>query len=363
LTQDRFVKGFEVIPGDATIVHHVLAYSDNTGKMAQLDAQDPLPGFSGGGTSSATLVGAWVPGSIPEFLPSGMGYKLKANCDIVLQIHYPSGSAGKKDKTKIKFYFANGTNLREVSNVPVLNHITNITNGPLFIPANTTKTFFEEYSLPAIAKISVLGVAPHMHLIGRSIKCYAENNINGTILPLINIPEWDFHWQGSYYFKHPQVVTGNYTLKAEAYYDNTDNNPDNPSSPPIDVKLGEQTTDEMMLVYFQYLTYAKDDELIDMDTVLSTKVNQLPEHIQNNTFLIKSNPVGTSFTIQVPQGVVVDGLTLYTITGLIQKQWRNTETDQNEQYNVDDCPPGIYLLQLRSGNTLLTQKFIKAETN
>ncbi len=55
-------------------------------------------------------------------------------------------------------------------------------------------------------------------------------------------------------------------MYSEATYDNTVNNPENPNSPPADVDVGENTTDEMMLFYFSYLPYKAGDENIVVDT-------------------------------------------------------------------------------------------------
>jgi hypothetical protein len=106
----KYIKGFELIPGNRQIVHHILVYADTTGICANLDAQDPNIGylsFGGVGSSSAQLIGLWVPGAEPQFYPNGMGLRLPANADIVFQIHYPGGTNGQQDSTKINFFFSN----------------------------------------------------------------------------------------------------------------------------------------------------------------------------------------------------------------------------------------------------------------
>jgi hypothetical protein len=64
LTEDRFVSAVDVLPGDRSIVHHVILYLDTTGQSEKLDEADPGPGYtcyggpgidagiSGGGTFS-----------------------------------------------------------------------------------------------------------------------------------------------------------------------------------------------------------------------------------------------------------------------------------------------------------------------
>jgi hypothetical protein len=203
LSTGRFLSGMEVIPGNRQVVHHVLVYSDSTGASLPLDAKDPEPGyinFGGPGIPNAPLVGAWVPGSTPSLYPNSMGMRLPPKGYLVVQVHYPSGMTGKTDSTKINLFFTkSNSGIRQVYSIPILNHQTNMTDGPLAIPKNTVKTFHEKITINQ--EISLLSVGPHMHLIGRSIKVAAVKPFTGDTIKLINIPNWDFHWQGSYSFK------------------------------------------------------------------------------------------------------------------------------------------------------------------
>ncbi|OWY23393.1 hypothetical protein C7N43_03295 [Sphingobacteriales bacterium UPWRP_1] len=266
LLQNRYITAIEVVPGNPEIVHHVLVFYDTSGDCAGLDAADPLPGyagFGGVGSNSAVLIGLWAPGALPYYYPSGMGSNLPANSYIVLQVHYPAGSQGNQDNTTVNFKLSNAPGTRNASIAPVLNHTTSLTNGPLVIPANTVKTFYASFNVPFNA--TILSVAPHMHLVGTSIKSYAVTPTQDTI-PLIDIPHWDFHWQGQYTFTKAIKIPAGSVLKAEAVYDNTIANPHNPNNPPQPVSAGEATTDEMMLVFFTYLSYQTGDENIVLDT-------------------------------------------------------------------------------------------------
>ena len=183
-----------------------------------------------------------------------------------MQIHYPAGSNGQLDSTRLKLYYNSNPSPREVRIEPILYHSSPVlTNGPLTIPANTTRTFNEQFTIPIIYNASVLSVAPHMHLIAESVKVWA-NRSNGDTVRLIDIPHWDFHWQAAYYFQKPIHLPAGTVLYGEATYDNTVNNPNNPNTPPQDVGLGESTTDEMMLFFFVYLVYQPGDENILVDT-------------------------------------------------------------------------------------------------
>lgn len=256
------ITAVEVVPGNKSMVHHVLVYQDNSSTPAQLDAADPLPGYSnfgGVGSPSAKLIGAWVPGSSPMVFPAGTGIPIPANGQIVIQVHYPAGSTNKTDSTRINLTFGSG-GLREIALDPALNHYTNL-NETLAIPPGQVKSFYAERTLPV--PVTLLSVAPHMHLLGKSIKVYAVKPGNDTV-PLIHIPKWDFAWQGAYEFKRAKTFPAGTKIRAEAVYDNTTSNPWNPSNPPQWVYAGEATTDEMMVVYFSYLvpSFAADTNMV-----------------------------------------------------------------------------------------------------
>jgi hypothetical protein len=268
LTADKYVTSMEVLPGNTGIVHHVLLFEDTASTVDNLDANDPGPGytcFGGVGSSTAKLIGGYTPGQTADNLPAGMGIKLNTNTRLIAQIHYPQGSDGQLDSTRFSFKFSS-TSLREVTIAALLNE-TKLINGPLYIPANTVQSFTERYQIPPV-NFSVISVLPHMHLLGQAIKSYSISTVGDTT-KLINIPSWEFHWQGSYYFRHPVKVPASSTLYAQAMYDNTTNNPENPNSPPVDVQWGEQTTDEMMMVFFGFLPYMPGDENIVIDTSTS----------------------------------------------------------------------------------------------
>jgi hypothetical protein len=240
---------------------------------------------------------------------------------------------------------------------PILNHSTSLTTGPLFIAANQTKTFYGEYTIPAIyGKISMLQVAPHMHLIGRSMQsnAIAPGNIN---IPIIKINNWNFMWQGGYDFQQIQVIPVSTTLYFEAFYDNTLNNPFNPSSPPVNVAEGEATTDEMMMIYFTYTGYQPGDENIIIDSTLITNLNQ-PKKATENNISVYPNPVTTQeILFSAPE---MEGkkciVSLTDLTGRAVLNQEITVNKYNNQINLPLMNNGMYILLLKFDNTIYTQK-------
>lgn len=371
---DKYITELEVIPGNRAIVHHVLVFQDASSTCITLDNNDPGPGytnFGGVGSSTATLIGAWVPGMSALSMPSGMGIKLSANANLVLQVHYPTGSQGLSDSTRILLKFSDGSSsIRTVSIAPALNHGTGngtnggITNGPLFIPANTVKTFYSAFKIPAV-DVTALNVGPHMHLIGKSVKSYAVTPSSDTI-PLIKIDNWDFHWQGNYNFKNLIRIPANSFLYGEATYDNTINNPHNPSNPPLDVTKGEGTTNEMMLIYFSYLPYQSGDEnIIQPDVYLGTE-NLNPGGIVQSLQLydVYPNPSVDNATISwyLPYNSSVK-IDILSIDGRIVKSYNQSSAQMNGfglyQTNMGNLPPGEYLIRLSTTREVRLKKLIK----
>ena len=68
---------------------------------------------------------------------------------------------------------------------------------------------------------------------------------------LIDIRDWDFHWQDVYRFASPIALPAGTTVAMEYVYDNSVANRRNPSRPPHRVTYGQKTTDEMGEVWLQ----------------------------------------------------------------------------------------------------------------
>jgi hypothetical protein len=76
---------------------------------------------------------------------------------------------------------------------------------------------------------------------------------------LIWIKDWDFDWQGQYVYKSPVKLPAGTKVEMIYTYDNTADNPRNPSNPPQRVRRGEQTTDEMGITFISVMPYNLGD--------------------------------------------------------------------------------------------------------
>ena len=249
--ENRYVSAIEVRPGNRRVVHHVIAYLDTTGKGRELDAQDPGPGYStfgGVGFRASGSIGGWAPGNFPSRLPDGLGIPLPKGADVILQVHYNKSGKSETDRTKVGIYFAKEPIKKRVRSAPVIKLA-------LRIPPNDSN-YVVHASLPVPLGATVYRVMPHMHLLGRDMKVTATLP-DGTIVPMVHVPDWDFNWQTTYTFKEPLHLPPGSRVDLEAHYDNSSNNPVNPHNPPKLVTWGEQTSDEMCVAF---LTFTADAE-------------------------------------------------------------------------------------------------------
>lgn len=266
-----YINKIEVVPGLETVVHHAdLAY-DVKGINMALDLTDPLPGFNNttGNPVSDYYVNAWAPGANIATYPENWGVPVPPEADFLVEIHYGPNGIGQTDSTKIYLQFTPPSEVeREMTIRWYLQQTApQLIDGPFFLPANEFSTFHQQ-SPPLAVDMSLVAICPHMHFLGHSYKVWAETPDNITI-PLIDITNWDFHWQKYYYYPYVQRIPAGSIIYSEGVYNNTTSNHDNPNYPPIDVGLGLNTDDEMFLCLMIYADYQAGDENISMqqDTI------------------------------------------------------------------------------------------------
>ncbi len=253
LTAGRYVSAIDIRPGNRSVVHHVLAFGDSNGLSAGLDAMQPGEGytcFGGPGfTPDDDFFAGWAPGMRAMVFDPGTGLRLRANSRVAIQVHYHPRGDGARDATQIGIYFSRTPVDKIVRVLPLV-------NTTFVLPAGAPRTrVTASFTIPPLSLFNshIVGIAPHMHLLGREMKVEARSS-SEVLTPLIYINDWDFEWQSVYFYRQPIPLPGGSTVSFEAFYDNSADNPRNPNSPPKDVRWGEETTDEMALVFFLYTT-------------------------------------------------------------------------------------------------------------
>ena len=246
LLQDRYVTKIEIRPGNRGVVHHVILFPDPLGSSARLsdpgDARAGYTCFGGPGFDATSVLGGWAPGIRPLELPAGVGEKVTAGSRVVMQVHYHANGAASTDRTRIGLYFAREAIQRDLLWVPIAN------TGFEIPPGESHYTVTASLTVPPLLGARAIFVAPHMHLLGREIRADAVFR-DGTRKPLIYIDDWSFDWQAIYTFRDPIPLPSFTRVDVTAVYDNSASNPRNPFNPPRPARWGEQTTDEMCIVF------------------------------------------------------------------------------------------------------------------
>ncbi|MBO13318.1 MAG: alkyl hydroperoxide reductase [Planctomycetaceae bacterium] len=258
LKTDRMISAIEFRPGNSRVIHHASFRYDDTGTARRLDAADPRPGYrryGGWGFGGGGTLGGWAVGVQPRHLGPGLGRPIKAGSDFVLQVHYHPSGRPEADQSRLGLYFVPEATGTSESITPVVEIL--VGEMSLEIPAGEPNLHHPAvYTLPV--PVTVHSVLPHMHLLGRRCRAWAETPA-GQQVPLVAIDEWDFHWHSQYHLEQPLRLPAGTRLIHEAWYDNSVANPFNPHSPPRHVTWGEGTDQEMGLLFLDVTTDSPTD--------------------------------------------------------------------------------------------------------
>lgn len=285
IPRDTFVSRIEFVPGNRKLIHHMnghlLLYKENGKKDLNegtwIVAQDS---FDAGtiheklrlahddGTYPLLVpsVSNYLPGTTPVIYPAGIGgYKLTKKAALYLNdVHYGGTPVDQYDSSYFKIYFTATPPKRPLQEFQMGTLGISKPVPPLVIPPDSIRKFRTD--LRVNQDISILTIVPHMHMIGTRYLAYVLKP-DGDTIPLIRIRKWDFKWQYFYTFPKMVKVPKGSVIHAEAVFDNTRDNPNNPFNPPrmISDKTGSmRTTDEMFQLIVTYLPYQPGDENIEL---------------------------------------------------------------------------------------------------
>ncbi|MEQ1860097.1 MAG: cytochrome c [Chthoniobacteraceae bacterium] len=243
LREGRYLKAVEFRPSRPEVVHHALFYVDTKGRAREIDAADPEPGFTempvGEGTGHS--IGGWVPGASPRPLPEGLAHHLPAGSDIVIQTHFHLSGKPEQERSQIGFYFTDRAPVRSFTSIQ-LPPLFGAFSGIDLAPGAEETVVTDSFELPVAVR--AFGAHPHSHYRGRSLSMTAHLP-GGKSLVLLNIPDWDMDWQEEYRFAHEVSLPAGTRLEARVVWDNSAKSSDNPVVPPVRVRWGFESFDEM----------------------------------------------------------------------------------------------------------------------
>jgi hypothetical protein len=262
ISEDKLVAVVDFHPGNQRVVHHAVLFLDDKGQARKLDRATPEPGYSnfgGPGFFPSGALGGWSVGNTPRRLPKEMGRYLKKGSDLVVQIHYHPTGKLEADQSELGIYFVPKPVAASLQEPAKLVGSVWLANYEIDIPAGDKEYRCRaQYTLPK--DVTLVGIVPHMHLLGKSMTVTATFPDGGEHA-LIDLPDWNYNWQDEYYLERPFTLPANTRLQVSAIFDNSADNPSNPSLPPKRVTWGDQTTDEMLFC-FLLLTAENSTDLI-----------------------------------------------------------------------------------------------------
>ena len=224
--EDQWVQAAEAVPGDRSVVHHIIVYVIDPKGEGDMRAQ--LSHFCG-----------YAPGDAPSVFPEGTAKRIPAGAELMFQVHYTPTGKVKTDRSKVGFVFSKTKPTREAFTL-------GIANADLLLPAGSGNVeVASSKELPI--DVRVLSFMPHMHLRGKDFK-YTFTKPGGSPQTVLSVPAFDFAWQTYYVLKNPIELPKGSVIDCLAHFDNSDSNPYNPDSTKL-VKWGEQTFEEMMIGY------------------------------------------------------------------------------------------------------------------
>jgi mono/diheme cytochrome c family protein len=293
--EDRWVQAVEFRPGNRKVVHHAVAYIETPEHLAQerrlnpssssdakvwslLDTQLPSielmdgttrrmkpdapivnDGCSArdaeevGGRNNSDVLSVYAPGREPDVWPPGTAKKIPAGSNIVLQMHY-SKKRGivEKDRTSVAIIFAKAPVEKMVGTRSIINQLFAIPAGAENHEVTACWTYQRD--------VELISFMPHMHVRGRSMK-YEVVYPNGKHQTLLDVPDYDFHWQTLYSLKKPLTIPSGATIKVTAHFDNSERNMHNPDPTRV-IRQGSATYDEMMIGFVNYVVPKPPERVI-----------------------------------------------------------------------------------------------------
>jgi len=257
LKETKYVRGIELRLDNTRVVHHANIVLDRTQSLRRHDGEDGHPGFPGMDVVTEAAANDfdpdshflfWKPGTVLHPEPDAMSWRLDPGTDLILNLHLQPTGKKESVQAEVGIYFAS----HPPTLFPMLIQLEH--DGAIDIPPGD-RSFAVTDDLTLPVDVDVLAIYPHAHYLGKLIEAWATLP-DGSRRWLIRIPDWDINWQAVYEYRHPIALPKGTKIAMRITYDNSASNPRNPNRPPIRVRTGNRSEDEMGHVWLQVLPKA-----------------------------------------------------------------------------------------------------------
>jgi hypothetical protein len=265
LTDDRYIKWIQVVPGDPTVVHHILVFAVQD-KPSNSVPQIPGFGNLGAGTVRAltrqenggarivtSMLTEYARGNDGDIFDEGQAKMLAAGSSLRWQFHYhPNGKAQVVDRTRVGIKFwPTGWQPKHLISTMALASPETLAIAP-GDPASRSDSYF-----PLAAPARLVSYQPHMHYRGKRMVLEAILP-TGQVEKLTDVNRFVWTWQITYPYKNRPAFPKGTVLHSIAYHDNSPGNKENPD-PTAFIGWGDRTVDEMNIGWLDFY-YISDDE-------------------------------------------------------------------------------------------------------
>jgi hypothetical protein len=249
LDQDVFLTSYEVMPGNETLVHHVMTMpvdpdrviddqgTTNLEQMQALDDESPdrlgWPCLVTAGTDVQveSVPIAWAPGQGAVHLPAESGARIPAGSLLVTQVHYnmaAPGSLGQTDSSKVRMQL-----VTEVEREGIFDLrdglVESLFEGEADSLPPGDPAYVYTWSRPVAdylewfgaEHLDVWGYFPHMHEFGTKQRVRLLDAEGDEIECMGDVQRWDFGWQLYYFYEQPLRLEAGQTIEVTCTYDTT----------------------------------------------------------------------------------------------------------------------------------------------
>jgi hypothetical protein len=269
-TEDTWIRGVEVQPGNPEVLHHSLIFIEYPEAIKHLEPR--VMGGAGG------FFAGFVPGATPRFFPEGTGKLIPAGATFLFQMHYVTTGKATQDQTKLGLYLS--------KEKPAQRLITTAAFNPGFeIPPHNA-----DFHVTAEERVNIdanlWAMSPHMYYRGKHFR-YTAHYPDGRVEPLLSVPAYNFDWQTQFRYQQPKPLPKGTRIVCEGGFDNSAANPFNPN-PDATVRFGDQTYEEM---FIGYLEFAVDpDKYVRMQEKRRERMQQDRQEFQSAQPVVSSDP-------------------------------------------------------------------------
>lgn len=233
--EDKWVKAVQFIPGDESVLHHLLAY-----------VTAPSENFDGGEADTTSVARRFLEGYAPGKVdamtfPEDTGVFIPEGHKLSMQFHFTTNGKATTDETTIGLYM--------YDEPPKYENFTRSVASNFKIPA-----YDQDYEVAAQyvfqEDVVVTGLRAHMHFRGKDMKFTVETPA-GEKRDLLSVPNYSYAWQPTYNLETPEYLPAGTKVHVTGAFDNSEYNPANPD-PSKDITFGLQSWDEMFIGYWTY---------------------------------------------------------------------------------------------------------------